>query len=74
MKVKEDPDKKPVFLWASPIDYKFNDSNKVDTKNLEKNEYLKDLDSFTIFTQFKVEKMKSKDGEFPPVLIVGHSD
>ena len=47
---KESDDEKPTFLWASPIEYKFNKENKIETKGLEKNEDLKSLESFTIFT------------------------
>ena len=48
--MKEEEEEKPAFLWASPIDFKFNKENSIDTKGLEKNEDLKNLESFTIFT------------------------
>lgn len=33
--MKETDDKKPTFLWASPLEYKFNKENKIITKGLE---------------------------------------
>lgn len=47
---EEDENEKPTFLWASPIDFKFNKNSAIPTKGLEKNEDLKNLESFTIFT------------------------
>lgn len=65
---------KPSFEWASDEDFKFSESTKVETKGLEKNEDLKNLESFSIFTQFKLDKMIQKDGAVLPSLIFGHSD
>jgi hypothetical protein len=46
----KEEEQKASFLWASPIDYKFSKVNEIETKGLEKNEDLKNLESFTIFT------------------------
>lgn len=48
--MKENEDAKPSFEWASELERKLNEHDKVETKGLEKNEDMKNLENFSIFT------------------------
>ena len=69
---KSDP---PLFLWASPLGYDFNDKKILDTKGMEKTQDLQKVSSLTINVVFQVEdQLKGMDGKPLLVEVVGHSE
>jgi len=65
----------PNFLWASPIDYKFNEANTLNTKGLEENDDLKKVESLTIMLKVTIDDMKKGDDGKPKLVeVFGHSE
>ena len=65
---------KPPFEWAAPVGFAFNSKSQLNTKGMEKNDDLKNLQSITIHTKFKVVEQKKMDDGTPALIeIVGHS-
>lgn len=65
----------PSFLWASPLDYKFNEANTLNTKGLEEDDELRKIESLTIMVKVTIDDMKKGDDGKPKLVeVFGHSE